>query len=99
MLYLIAECSGKKSEERQTVGGGGGDGGGDSIRSMYDRSGAPSRKGAPWSINENPCLHSGRCCSRLGRVDALGFALLRRKTEGLKHEYRELDSKEIGALK
>ncbi|CAM9124905.1 unnamed protein product [Pylaiella littoralis] len=33
------------------------------------------------------------------RVDALGFALLRRKTEGLKDEYREMDSKEIGALK
>ncbi|CAM9318167.1 unnamed protein product [Hapterophycus canaliculatus] len=33
------------------------------------------------------------------RVDALGFALIRRKTEGLKHEYRGMDGKEIGALK
>ncbi|CAM9611500.1 unnamed protein product [Ectocarpus sp. 12 AP-2014] len=33
------------------------------------------------------------------RVDALGFALMRLKTDGLKHEYRQLDGREIGALR
>eukprot|EP00903_Cladosiphon_okamuranus_P012603 g11794.t1 len=33
------------------------------------------------------------------RVNALGFALVRRKVEGLKPEYGELDGKAIGALK
>lgn len=34
-----------------------------------------------------------------GRVNALGFALVRRKGEGLKPEYRELGGKAIGDLK
>ncbi|CAB1109775.1 unnamed protein product [Ectocarpus sp. CCAP 1310/34] len=33
------------------------------------------------------------------RVDALGFALMRLKTDELKHEYRQLDGREIGALR
>ncbi|CAN0068449.1 unnamed protein product [Scytosiphon promiscuus] len=37
--------------------------------------------------------------SVMHRVDAMGFALIRRKTEGLKDEYRGMDGKEIGVLK
>ncbi|CAM9902965.1 unnamed protein product [Ascophyllum nodosum] len=33
------------------------------------------------------------------RVEALGFALVRRKSEGLKPEYRGMDGKALGALK
>lgn len=33
------------------------------------------------------------------RIEALGFALVRRRADGLKKEYRELDGKAIGALK
>lgn len=40
-----------------------------------------------------------RCFAPLERVDALGFALMRRKTGGLKDEYRDLDGRAIGALK
>lgn len=34
-----------------------------------------------------------------GRVEALGFALMRRRSEGLKLEYRGMDGKALGALR
>lgn len=34
-----------------------------------------------------------------GRVEALGFALMRRRSDGLKLEYRGMDGKALGALK
>lgn len=36
---------------------------------------------------------------RVRRVEALGFALMRRKTVGLKKEYRGMDGKALGAFK
>lgn len=61
----------------------------------------------PYPAYPNPVLSCRRSLRhtrlrrfrRERRVDALGFALIRHKTEGLKHEYRGMSGKEIGALK
>lgn len=45
-----------------------------------------------------PLSRSGFRSTR-GRVEALGFALIRRKSGGLKHEYRDKDGKALGTLK